>query len=316
LADEGARNLLDTPLVLAFAADRCAAGERVALIAVTAVTGASVRNPGALMAITESGAFAGSLSGGCIESAVVAEARMALEAGNPRRLRYGAGSPVIDIRLPCGGAVDLLVEPRVPSALPGALLARLAERHAAGLRLGGMGGAVTDAAIDATNETADGFAIRILPLPRLIAIGQGATLSALARLSRATAVDFLALTPDATLAPALQEEGFAVHRLYSHGHTDPVIGDPWAAFAFFFHEHEWEVRLLAAALAQPSLYVGAMGSRATHAVRVASLRAAGVGDDDIARIRAPIGIIPSSRDPETLALSTLTEVIDAYNRSS
>ena len=70
-----------------------------------------MRNPGTIMGVAEDGSFAGSLSGGCIENAVVAEALEVLKKAKSRIVRFGAGSPYLDIRLPCGGGLDLLFQP-------------------------------------------------------------------------------------------------------------------------------------------------------------------------------------------------------------
>jgi xanthine dehydrogenase accessory factor len=87
------------------------ANRRLALATITAVTGASARSCGTHMAIAEDGRFAGSLTGGCIEAAVVAEAQTAISEAAPRTVLYGANSPFIDIRLPCGGSVELSIAP-------------------------------------------------------------------------------------------------------------------------------------------------------------------------------------------------------------
>ena len=101
-----------TPLeVLRFVRGAGQRGQRVALVTITGLTGSSSRSIGTLMGVAEDGCFVGSLSGGCIEGAVVAEAQQAIQEGRARQVRYGAGSPYIDIRLPCGGGVDLLFQP-------------------------------------------------------------------------------------------------------------------------------------------------------------------------------------------------------------
>ena len=68
------------------------------------------------------------------------------------------------------------------------------------------------------------------------------------------------------------------------------------------------------ALAQPAFFIGAMGSRQTHANRLEKLRERGVREEALARIAAPLGLIPSARDPVTLALSALAQVVDGYRQ--
>ena len=84
-----------------------------------------MRNPGTMMGVAQDGSFEGSLSGGCIENAVVAEALDTLKAGAPRVVRFGAGSPYLDITLPCGGGLDLLLAPLGDSAFAPQALASL-----------------------------------------------------------------------------------------------------------------------------------------------------------------------------------------------
>eukprot|EP01035_Chromulina_nebulosa_P031414 gene31413-41886_t len=110
--------------------------------------------------------------------------------------------------------------------------------------------------------------------------------------------------------------GIKVHHLNTPRDAVDLTADPWTAIAFLFHDHDWETALIARALAGRAFYVGAMGSRAAQANRAASLVAAGVSPEDIARLRAPIGLIPSSRDPQVLALSTLAEIVRDFERTT
>lgn len=275
-----------------------ARGHATALVTVIAVTGASVRNPGAHMLVSTSGAVMGSLSGGCIEAAVAREALEAIRAGQPRLLHYGAGSPIIDIRLPCGGAVELLVTPLTSEAWPDTVRDQLQRRHSAELTLSDpVGRAIT---------------IHHAPRLRISIYGHGGSVEALARLTSAIEADAHILTPDQAVVERHPERSTL---LVSPSTPIPLQSDPWTAHVFYFHDHEWEGQLLADVLQAPSLYVGAMGSRNTHAARTEELNRRDVPTADINRIKAPIGLIPSSRDPETLALSTLAEVVQAYNAS-
>ena len=85
---------------------------------------------------------------------------------------------------------------------------------------------------------------------------------------------------------------------------------------FLFHDHDWEPELLSRALATPAFWVGAMGSERTQSARRAALAAQGVGAEAIARVRGPVGLIPASRDPATLALSAFAEIVAAYQAAT
>lgn len=289
----------ETLRVFRFLQSEALAGRPAALVTVMAVEGASVRNPSAHMAVSENGAYIGSLSGGCIEAAVVAEAQKALAARHPATVRFGRGSPFLDIRLPCGGSVDLLISP--PELTPSAR--KLVETLEARERL------------EFDLPTPSGEPVRLLHAPplRLVILGHGGTVEALAALSSAIGCEAIAFSPDPQIVRRLAPHA---HLLKSAGNPPALPIDRWTAVACLFHDHDWEAALLSQALGSDSLYVGAMGSRLTHARRCEALHALGVDTAAIKRIRAPIGIIPSSRDPETLALSVLTEIVAAYNASN
>lgn len=291
------------------------AGRRCVLVTVTGVTGASTRSPGAHLAVSQDGAFAGSISGGCVEAAVVAEALDVLRAGRPRQVRFGAGSPYIDIRLPCGGGVDLMFSPLHPAGFGARALALLDRRQPLRLTLP-QDGAARVAASDGGFSIAvkgDCVAVNHIPPLRLALIGHGATIDSLALLAGASAADVTVLSPDADQVARATERGDGGELLAMPTMAPVFRSDRWTGLVFLFHDHDWEPRLLAHMLGQDAFFVGAMGSRKTHADRVEALRTLGVGPDAIDRIVAPIGLIPSMRDPETLAVSVLAQVIAAYN---
>jgi len=84
--------------------------------------------------------------------------------------------------------------------------------------------------------------------------------------------------------------------------------DARTAVTLFFHDHDWEPPLLQRALASPAIYIGAQGSRRAHEARVMTLTAMGVDAALTARLAAPFGLIPSLRDPRSLAISVLAQL--------
>ncbi|HEV2074589.1 MAG TPA: XdhC family protein [Thermomicrobiales bacterium] len=87
-------------------------GKQVALATVTKIEGSAPRPVGARLAVTQDGEMAGSVSGGCVENAVVLEAQQALKSGTPRLLRYGISDEMAwDVGLACGGTIEVFVEP-------------------------------------------------------------------------------------------------------------------------------------------------------------------------------------------------------------
>ncbi len=284
--------------VIRFMAERLDQGEKIALVTVVQVTGSSVRSAGAAMAVAAGGDYVGSLSGGCFEGAVVREAREAIADGTPRRLHYGSGSPIIDIRLPCGGSVHLLVTPVDDAAWCHDVLGRFARREPVELALAGPAGTR--------------FGVRHAPPLRLAIFGFGAATSVLARLARGMGADIRLWSPDADICA---EFGSLATRLQTPSDAVDLVGDDWTSVAMLFHDHDWEAALLRQVLGTKTLLIAAMGSRATHEDRLARLADIGVSAADRARIKSPIGLIHASRDPDTLALSAFVEAVDAYNRT-
>lgn len=277
--------------VLRFLTDEAAAGRRGVLVTIVGTTGATARDRGTMMAVSQSGDSRGSLSSGCVEAAIVAEALEALADGAPRTVRFGAGSPYLDIRLPCGGGLELLFVPDPPGL------------DVAAARL--------EARLPATVVQGD-FAATHVPALRLVVIGQGPECAALIGLGLGFGTRAELLSPDAWLCAAVEAMGATAHALLTPAATPMLSADRWTAIVFLFHDHDWEPALLEQALALPAFYIGAMGSRATHAARLEALAARGVSAEAAARIVSPLGIIMAARDPATLAVSALAQIVDRY----
>lgn len=300
-----------------FLAAKVALEVPTALVTITNVSGSSMRNPGTHLAVSADGAWAGSLSGGCIEAAVVAEAIDSLTRGRPCEVRFGAGSRYIDIRLPCGGALDVLINPIASRTFARQALALFEQRTPFVLTLPletGQPEIEARAAAWRTQRAARAFRVAHLPPLSLLIIGHGANVEALHAQAEAATAGVRVMTPDRDLVSRLDLRGADVILLQTpHQDTLPDV-DAWTSIAFLFHDHDWEIALMKAALASPAFYVGAMGSRQTQRARAEALSARGVPADHIERLRAPIGLIPSSRDPEVLALSTLAEIVRDFQR--
>ena len=310
---------MDNRRVFAFLDEQLDAGLNAVLVTVIAVDGSSMRGPGTHMGVSEDGRFAGSLSGGCIENAVVAEALDALANGKPRIVRFGSGSRYIDIRLPCGGGLDIHFMPLLGSALVKACLQAVKARLPFSVRLPlGPGEAeILDRwhPLEWSKE-AGTATIGHCPEPRLLVIGHGAAVTSLAGLARKMDLTIEALSPDESLLASLASDTIATHWLANPGDISAVKSDRWTAIVFLFHDHDWETALMAQALREPHFYIGAMGGRKAHSWRSEALAKVGCSAEQIATIHAPIGLFHSARDPDTLALSALAQIIEAYHRQN
>ena len=300
------------PDILKFLAARADEGIECTLVTLVSVIGGSSRAVGAQMAVAADGRRIGSFSGGCVEDAVASEAIDALGDGWGHLVRYGVGSPYIDIRLPCGGGIDLLFTPRPDPAAIRGVLELLDARRPAALRIECDKVTLADMVEEAPW---DGLALTHTYQPplQIHAFGQGEDLTAFAGLANAFGTSVHALSPEAATCALLEAEGIKVTRLHTRSALPLAEVDPWSAIVFLFHGRDWEEDLLPQTLAFPAFYHGAIGSRRTHAARLEALRAAGVPEDRIATLRGHIGLIPATRDPATLALSVLGEIVAEYN---
>ena len=286
--------------------------ERFAIATLVAVDGSAPRDVGAQMLVTDSEHW-GFLSGGCIEDDVARHAREALAEGTPRLLRYGEGSPWIDIRLACGSGISVLVEP-VAAAEPA--VAALLEGWRARRAVLWVSDGVTrrvEAAGEAPADAWDGahYTRLFVPPLRLVLIGEdGATLSA-AALAQAMGWQVELVTPGGPETAPLP--GIAYHRGDPAAALGAIGIDRWTAIAVLSHDREDDERGLAAALCSEAFHVGAIGARARLEGRIARLRAHGVSEAQLARLHAPIGLYGFGKAPREVALSVVAEVAQAFH---
>lgn len=302
--------------IFRFIAEKQAEAKQVALVTVRAVTGSSARSPGTHMAVCEDASYAGSFTGGCIEAAIVAEAQKVFAQGVPRAVRYGTGSPYIDIRLPCGGSVDLVFQQVTDPGFGARVDGLFGSRTAFTIALGDQGELSCSPATHVRfglTECSSGFEVDHIPPLRLALFGQATTLPFLRDLARACQAEVQIYSTDAAIVETSRAMDCAAWALTTPSAMPDLEVDRWTAAALFFHDHDWEPPVLAKLATGPAFFVGSMGSRKTHAARCTMLRELGIAEDAIERIVSPIGIIPSMRDPETLAVSTLAQVVERYN---
>ncbi|MEM6626368.1 MAG: XdhC family protein [Pseudomonadota bacterium] len=309
---------LDHPFdILSHALTLSAAGARYALVVVTGSTRGAVRSDGALMLVPETeGAVAGYVSNGCVDADLALQARQALNEKAPRRLRYGEGSPFIDIRLPCGGAIDVLVIPDPNPEIMANLSQSLAERRSADLSFCCVSGRMTlaDGVVGPAGWRGETYLARYTPKLKLRIAGRGAEALALLRVARAGGFDVVMQSPDDGLLEQAETLGASeTVKLKTPSSAPDISDDDWTAFALLFHDHDWEEALLAQALRGPAFYIGAMGSQHTHTRRLQDLGHLGFEYEDLRRIRGPIGMIRSMRDASLLAVSILAEIVSAHH---
>jgi xanthine dehydrogenase accessory factor len=321
-----------------------ARGDRIALATVIDVQRSAPRPPGAKMAVNEHGEIAGSVSGGCVEGAVAEIADGILRGDPPQLVHFGiADSDAWDVGLPCGGEIDVWVQAYDPGptnprfeevaraggraaevtvldgASPGAKL--LVEPD--GARLGSLGAPELDdeaARVAAeqlwaeTSERRDGLFIDVVgPAPRLVVFGAVDIAASLCTLARAAGWRPYVIDPRARFAtPDRFPDAEDVIAAWPDEAVAKLGGvDPATSIVVLTHDPKLDDAALLLAVGSPARFIGAMGSRRAQAKRRERLVAAGVSDEDIERISAPVGLDLGGISREETALSILAEIVAA-----
>ena len=291
-------------------------GKDVAVATVVRVERSAPRGPGATLAVTADGEIAGSVTGGCVEPAVLLEAEAVL-AGEPTRdVMYGIDDETgRSVGLTCGGTVWIRVsrlDPSVVAPLAGAV----ADDRPLGLAVepdGTMFVVPPDNEVVVHGESdlaGDTFVHVLAPRPAMYVFGAVDHASALARVGRF--LGYRVTVCDAR-APFVTRERFPDADELVVAWPDDLLArvpvDERTAICVLTHDSKFDVPALVAALRSRAGYVGAMGSRKTTADRAVRLREAGLTEDELARLRAPIGLPIGGRTPEEVAIAIAAEIV-------
>jgi xanthine dehydrogenase accessory factor len=284
-------------------------GEPLALATIVALDGGGPRPEGTQMTISRR-AVSGFLSGGCLEGDVAAHAVSVLEDGSPRRLVYGAGSPWPDIRLLCGARIEVQLERVPPDDDATAALLRLTLARIPALWLSDGLRRACAPATTPPGSWQGAFGKRYDPVPRLVVLGSDPTALAIAALGAQAGCETTLVRPKGPPEPPPLVA--VAYRREEPAEALAAIGlDPWTAVAVATHDAELDHDALMAALPSDAFYVGALGARRRLPDRRAWLQQAGLDDDAISRLRAPIGLDIGGKAPWEVAVAVLAEIIAA-----
>lgn len=279
------------------------------LAVVVRTEGPSYRSVGATMVFADDGSRLGSLSSGCIESDLAIHAQSVRNTGVPVVVTYGRGSPFIDIELPCGGGLDILLIAQ-PTAVELEVIACVKrDRTQRVLAISKTDGAIS-AVDDADAATDDLFMLSLLPPLQFCIFGKGPEAANFASLAQALGYEGTLLSPDPETLDGFAGDDWRTVLLHKQTCPAGLNPDAHTAVVLFFHDHEWEAPLLRDLLQSDAFYIGAQGSKRAGLARTAELHALGVSPDQCNRIVGPIGMIPSTRDPRTLAVSVMAEILN------
>jgi xanthine dehydrogenase accessory factor len=332
-----------------------AEGRRVVAALLVETVGSAPLEPGAQLLVDDSGHIEGSVTGGCVEGALVEEAQGILAGAPPRVATYGiTDEQAAGVGLTCGGTVRVFVH-ALGDAQRAALvataqaidaeqpvaLATLLDGPSAGAQMA-VTGEHTVGSLNVTRlldasvaRDARGFldegrsAVRRFSAKGEV-MGSDLRVSIHAFATPPSMVIFGAIDFSAALAKAAQEIGYRVTIVDARAafvqsarfsdYADIVVDwpdrfltmkelGPRDAVLVFTHDPKFDEPALTAALASGAGYIGALGSRRTHADRQERLRTSGVSDDDLARIASPCGLDVGARTPAETAIAVLGEIL-------
>jgi xanthine dehydrogenase accessory factor len=290
--------------------------------------------------------FIGSVSGGCVEGAVIQEAEELLRSGGVKLLEYGVTEDQAwEVGLACGGSIEVFVEAldappwldqvlRLRSAGEAVVIAtqlssgrRTVVRPEAEVPIGepaetipgldeaARAAALADASIRWEAPDGSSLFLHVLnPAVRILVVGAVHIAQALSAMAREAGFHVSIVDPRAAFAKESRFPGVAVHQQWPAEALAAIGIHRRTAVVTVSHDPKLDDPALHAALASPAFYVGALGSRKTHKKRVARLSDAGFSESDIARVRAPVGLDIGARTPGEIAASVLAEIVQELRR--
>jgi xanthine dehydrogenase accessory factor len=289
-------------------------GHAVVLGTITRTWGSAPRPPGSSVAIRDDGLVVGSVSGGCIEDDLVDKARGdVLVSGVPQVIRYGIDADAAHrFGLPCGGLIELVLEPVMPRTQLAPLLERLQQgqrvRRVLTLTTGEVsladGGSADELELTSTTLTTHHG-----PSWRMLVIGAGQMTQYLAEMAQALGYQVLVCDPREEYATGFAVRGATLLRTMPDDAVNDLQPDGHTAIIALTHDPKLDDLALMEALRSPAFYVGAIGSRVNQHKRKERLKEHfGLTDEQLARLHGPVGLKNGARTPPEIAVSILAEL--------
>lgn len=328
-------------------------GVSIALATVIQTWGSSPRRAGAKMALASDGRISGSVSGGCVESAVIEAGIESLKTNRPQLLHFGVSDETAwGVGLACGGSIDVFVKPlennffeELCSVIekkehavsvtvmrgPDEILGHELLIHENGRVTGSLGNGWIEKVLDlasgvflrgisqrfALSEEIEVFLDVIRPSPTLIVVGGVHIAVALTSLAKTLGYRTVIIDPRSVWG---NEERFPhVDRLIQSWPDDAfeqITMTRSTAIAVLTHDPKLDDPALKIALNGPAFYVGALGSKSTHAKRCERLLNDGISETQLSRLHAPIGLDIGAQSPEEIALAIMAEVVEAHREQN
>ncbi len=270
---------------------------------------------GTHMLVHADGRFVGSVSGGCVEGDVLERAQLVLAGAPPVLRRYGvADDAAWDVGLPCGGDIQVLVQPVSADGFPAHLFADIMEARSAGAALSVATDLESGRSALLDDDAGAGFVNIYHPPRRLLIVGAVEIASALAAIAVSQGVDVTLCDPRGRFLTAERFPGIRLDDRWPDDAVKAFAPDSRSAIVTLSHDPKIDDPALAAALASPAAYVAALGSVRSHQARLARLSAAGVSAEQCARIEGPAGVAINAISAPEIALSIAGGMIRAFNQ--
>jgi xanthine dehydrogenase accessory factor len=292
-----------------------AQNEALALATVVGVYGSSPRPLGAKMVVGAQGELAGSVSGGCVESSVIEIAQQVIASGVPQLIHFGISDETAwNVGLMCGGEIDVFIQ-KLDAQFD--QIAELIHREQMftlqtvirGESIGRLTLAPA-AAPQPARQTDTQFIETISPAPVLYIVGASHIAIALVSIAKLLGYRVVVIDPRGAFAtPERFAHADALWVDYPQHVLTPAMLHANTCVAVLTHDAKVDDPALIVALQSKTRYIGALGSRRTHAKRIERLKKAGLSDEQIARIRAPIGLDIGARTAEEIALAVAAQIV-------
>ena len=304
--------------VLRNAADWVKAGRRVVMATVIRTWGSAPRPIGALTAIRDDGMVVGSVSGGCIEDDMILQARSGdLVKDKPATTQYGVTAEEAKrFGLPCGGTIELVLEPLTKASGIDDLLARVERQELVKRQLDMKTGRATiGPALSNDQLVFDGATLSTVHGPRwrMLIIGAGQLSTFLAQMAQGLDYQVIICDPREEYADGWSIAGVEFMR----GMPDDVVTelkpDGHTAVVTLTHDPKLDDMALLEALKSPAFYVGAIGSKKNNDARRRRLADFDLSQDEIARLHGPVGLKLGAKTPPEIAIAILAEMTAIRN---
>ena len=299
--------------------------------------GSSPRPIGSLLAIGATGVFEGSVSGGCVENAVIDEAAEVIKSGVPKRLSYGVSDESAwEVGLPCGGTIEILLLRTTGSEFSQVLLDATPVTLVARTDTGEIGlctESFWSGALPA-HETLREISLQLLksgesrletigqyeyflrPFTRpwrLVVVGAAHIAQPLTTMATDAGFDITIIDPRRGYATETRFPAIALVHEWPDTALPDLSLDARSAVIALSHDPKIDDPALTAALDSPAFYIGALGSQRNHKKRLERLVGGGYGAAELARIRGPVGLNIGGNHPSEIAVSILAEIIAVKN---